>query len=548
MPGATWRLGLREESGVRILGAPGDGVVVGGSGLAAGTGDFWIEVTAGEHPVELDQLVVTFPAELAVGDLAWLHGYQSWSESAVRPLRARRRPLNPLGRLLKLDLIGDDAVAPAPRTRHAEVSHEVLATQRSGVARLWGSRLGHDAFTVLEASAGGIRAVIDVAGWTLAPGETARIAWLEARVGESAPRLLREWAGSLATARDVPAITGWTSWYRYYTEIDAERLGGEIDALAASGIRFDVFQIDDGFQAQVGDWLDPAPGFPHGVAPLAARARDAGMLPGLWLAPFVVSRHSAVGREHPEWVLRDRRGRPVTAGWNPAWKGDYWVLDLELPAVREHLAEVFRVVRDEWGFGLFKLDFLFAAALDDRPGATRAQRMRRAMELLREWAGDAVILGCGVPLVSAAGLVDYCRVGADVEARWESRLRLLNYRERASTVSALRSTLARSWMDGTWFGVDPDVVILRTTETRLSDAERRAMFTLDVTLGSLVFVSDDVAGYDAETAALLASWDPPGAVRVLAHRQTAGVDEVVTDRGTLTVRLGTDTGWVRRGD
>jgi alpha-galactosidase len=171
--------------------------------------------------------------------------------------------------------------------------------------------------------------------------------------------------------------------------------------------------------------------------------------------------------------------------------------------------------------------------------------MRRAMEWVREWSGDAVVLGCGVPLVSAAGLVDYCRIGADVEARWESRLRVLNYRERASTVSAMRSTLARSWMDGTWFGVDPDVVILRTTDTRLNDAERRALFTMNTTLGSLVFVSDDVAGYDVETAELLASWDPPGAARVLEHRQVAGVDTITTDRGELTADLGRDTGWVR---
>ena len=197
------------------------------------------------------------------------------------------------------------------------------------------------------------------------------------------------------------------------------------------------------------------------------------------------------------------------------------------------------------GVGLFKLDFLFAAALDDRPGATRAQRMRRALEWVREWSGDAVVLGCGVPLASAAGVVDYCRVGADVEARWESRLRMLGYRERASTVSAMRSTLARSWMDGTWFGVDPDVVILRTTDTRLSDPERRALFTMNTTLGSLVFVSDDVAEYDETSARLLATWDPPGAATVLAHRQTDGVDSVTTDRGELTAHLGRDTGWAR---
>lgn len=266
---------------------------------------------------------------------------------------------------------------------------------------------------------------------------------------------------------------------------------------------------------------------------------------GLWLAPFVAARHSDLIRRNPDWILRDSRGRMVPAGWNHGWKGTFYALDLERPDVLEYLATVIRTARDDWGFELFKLDFLYAAALDDRPGRTRAQRMRRAMNLLREWCGDAAILGCGVPLVSAAGLVEYCRVGADVAAVWEDRLqRALNYPERISTVSSMRSSLARAWMDGTWFGNDPDVVILRTGDTRLRDAERRALLAVNTTLGSLVFVSDDVSAYDAETTALLSTWDPPGAARILEHTRTGGVDHLLTDRGPVAFDLGDDTGRV----
>jgi alpha-galactosidase len=535
-----WRLAVRQRGAVVPVSATDATVTTSGDGTG-----FWLDVTTGRAELELDHLVIRLPAAVEPGDLAWLSGYQTWSESQVRPLRATRRPLHPVGRLFKLDRYGDAVVAPGQRDPRAECSHEVLAVQNADGAQLWGSRLGFDAYTVIEAGRGELRIVVDVAGRRLEPGRTTRVAWIEHRRGDHAPELLRAWAASVATARPADAITGWTSWYRYYGDIDACRLTGEIDVLAASGVRFDVFQIDDGWQARVGDWTAFAPGFPEGVAPLAASARRAGMRPGLWLAPFVAARNSDIAEQHPDWLLRDDRGHRVPAGWNHGWKGTFYALDLEHPEVIEHLAGVIRTARDVWGFGFFKLDFLYAAALDGRPGATRAQRMRRAMTLLREWCGDATVLACGVPLVSAAGIVEYCRVGADVAARWEDPVqRALHYPERISTVSSLRSSVARAWMDGTWFGNDPDVVILRTDDTRLSDAERRALFAVNTTLGSLVFVSDDIAGYDAATTALLASWDPPGAATVRQHSRAGGVDHLVTDRGALGLALGDGTGRV----
>ncbi|WP_062202268.1 glycoside hydrolase family 36 protein [Demequina salsinemoris] len=550
----AWTLGVREGGSVRSVSASESIVHVGARGFDEGDGELWVDVTAGPEGLELDHLVIEFPARVREGDLAWLNGYQSWSQSEVRPLEARRKRLNRVGRLWKLQQMGDLGIAPERRDLEAECSHEVLAVQADGVARLWGSRVGSDVFTILEVHGAAqddasIRAIVDVAGWRIAPGGTARVAWLESRTGTSAPALLRAWAATTSTPRPAPPVTGWTSWYRYYGDIDAESLLGEIETLAESDIRFDVFQIDDGFQTHVGDWLDFAEGFPDGVAPLAAAARTQGMLPGLWLAPFVAAGNSDLIREHPEWVLRDEAGKRVPAGWNGGWKGTFYALDLFQDDVLAYLEKVFTAATREWGFGLLKLDFLYAAALDARPGMTRAQRMRRAMGLLRAWTGDAQILGCGVPLVSAAGLVEYCRIGADVAAQWEDHAqRRIHYRERVSSVSSMRSTIARAWMDGTWFGNDPDVVILRTSGSKLTDAERRTLHAVNTTLGSLVFVSDDIADYDSETAALLATWDPPGAARILEQSREGMIDSMTTDAGSFRVALGDRTGRVITGE
>ena len=466
--------------------------------------------------VELTSLVVQIDAPIAAGQQAWFNGYQTWSESFVGPIGRGRRRLQPITRLFRMAQYGDELVAADVRDARADASHEVFAVQQGETARLWGSRLGDRAFTIFEPAPGSIRIVVDVAGWSIEAGGTALVLDLDRLTGAEAPELLRTWAANSGYGRrDAPAITGWTSWYQYYAEIDAAKLHRTIDDLASSGVHFDVFQIDDGYQAHVGDWLELLPGFAEGMAPLAEHARSAGYRPGLWLAPFVAARGSRLVREHPDWVLRDASGRRVTAGWNAGWKGAYFALDLEHPDVLVYLAEVFRVAREEWGYAFFKLDFLYAAALDTRPGRTRADRMRRAMMLVREWVGDAAVLACGVPLVSAAGLVEYARVGSDVAAYWEDRLlRGVGYRERVSTVSSLRSTIARSWMDGTWFRNDPDVVILRTQKNRLTADEQATLFALNRALGSLVFVSDDVTKYTPEALATLSTLSPLPEARV----------------------------------
>jgi alpha-galactosidase len=77
----------------------------------------------------------------------------------------------------------------------------------------------------------------------------------------------------------------------------------------------ELVQIDDGFEANVGDWFDFAPTFPDGVAPLANEIQAAGFTPGLWLAPFILLRRSRLYREHPDWLLRGQFNRPVNAGF-----------------------------------------------------------------------------------------------------------------------------------------------------------------------------------------------------------------------------------------
>jgi alpha-galactosidase len=115
--------------------------------------------------------------------------------------------------------------------------------------------------------------------------------------------------------QSVPS--GWCSWYQYYTNLNARDIQNHLALLDANrpSLPLELLQIDDGFEQFVGDWFTFKPGFPDGVAPLAGEIHDRGLTPGLWLAPFILDRRSRFFREHQEFILRNRRGQPVNAGW-----------------------------------------------------------------------------------------------------------------------------------------------------------------------------------------------------------------------------------------
>ena len=256
----------------------------------------------------------------------------------------------------------------------------------------------------------------------------------------------------------------------------------------------DIFQIDDGYQTAVGDWLSiDRNKFPDGIKPLADRIHREGMKAGLWLAPFVCEKESAVFKEHPDWIMKDADGKPLSAGCN--WSGSY-ALDIYNGEVREYLRQVFDTVLNDWGFDLVKLDFLYAACIRPDDGRSRGQMMCEAMDFLRELCGDKLILGCGVPLGAAFGKVDYCRIGCDVGLNWNDNLIMRRtHRERVSTRNSILNTIFRRQLNGRFFRNDPDVFLLRDGNISLKGFQKQSLALVNHLLGSVLFTSDDVSAY-----------------------------------------------------
>jgi alpha-galactosidase len=296
--------------------------------------------------------------------------------------------------------------------------------------------------------------------------------------------------------RTATVATGWTSWYNYYNKISETIIEDNLNAFAERDLPIDYFQIDDGWETRIGDWLSIQPSFPNGMKAIADKIHQKGFKAGLWLSPFIVEPKSRIFQEKKDWILRGPNGKPLAVGFAPHWSGRFYALDFYNEDVQKYLTGVFHTVLHTWGFDMVKLDFLYAVAVLPRPNKTRGQVMSEAMQFLRRLVGDKILLGCGVPLGSAFGLLDYCRIGADIHLSWEHKLlKFLKNRERVSTIVALRTVLGRWSLNERAFQNDPDVFILREKNHQLTDIQQDTILIINTLLGNLLFISDFLGDY-----------------------------------------------------
>ncbi len=314
---------------------------------------------------------------------------------------------------------------------------------------------------------------------------------------------LREWARLVADAaslrpRHAEQITGWCSWYSLYGYITEENilehLRGVEKVVRAERLPMQVFQIDDGFTPEMGDWLDFKPAFPRGMKPLLDDIRAAGFRPGLWIAPFMVGNRSRLYREHPDWVVQDSAGGSLVQWklygefrWHKRSE-EYYILDTTHPDAFEYLRTVFRTWRHEWGCEYFKTDFMFwgaahgpERAIWHTPGITRIEIWRRMAEMIRAEIGDALWLGCGCPLWASVGLVDGIRIGSDIGVEWRGHL---------SAQSLLRDQPTRNFANHILWQTDPDCILLRERFHHLNEAEVQSLAVYAGMPGGVVMTSD----------------------------------------------------------
>lgn len=293
--------------------------------------------------------------------------------------------------------------------------------------------------------------------------------------GEDYRELLEQYADLAAKKMGVKPIessrnmTGYCSWYYYYKDVTQQHMLENVEALRRNRDPYGAgyVQIDDGYQTFQGDWLDQCESWPVPVKEVAQKIIAGGMQAGIWTMPTTASTASRVYREHPDWFVKTPDGETaLLPGWSPPPDNQWACLDATIPAVREHIANIFKTFR-EWGFTYFKMDGLYFGLQEgvrQDKNATPVSAFRLLLKAIRDAVPDCVLMGCSEPFLPCLGLVDNARVSNDTSRYFRTPGKTSGngpYTLGCSLVDSFRISLSNFWLFDRWFRADPDVVMAR---------------------------------------------------------------------------------------
>jgi alpha-galactosidase len=132
----------------------------------------------------------------------------------------------------------------------------------------------------------------------------------------------------------------YNTWETFFRDIDQSLIETLIPIAGQMG--YDIFTLDDGWQAMMGSNEIRYSHFPNGLHAIREQIEAHGMRLGLWLALAVVDAQSAAAQEHPEWICWDGKLKPRNTF---TMSGSEPVMCLSTPyreVVTEQIAEVVR--------------------------------------------------------------------------------------------------------------------------------------------------------------------------------------------------------------
>jgi len=313
------------------------------------------------------------------------------------------------------------------------------------------------------------------------------------KAGESPFTAAREFCRAMCAAPRLPAapVFGTNDWYYNYGDSHPDRILETtrlvVDASPGGGVRpWSV--VDDGWApggTESGTW-DRANDRFGDMAAFAGKIVEAGAQPGIWFRPLLASAN------RPD-ALRLPRSRRI--------------LDPSLAGVLAIVERDTRTLRS-WGYRMIKHDYssydilgrwgfsMGSTITDDGwrfadGSRTSAEIVGRLYEVIREAAGDALVIGCNTFGHLSAGLFEISRIGDDTSGRSWDRTRRMGV-----------NTLAfRAAHHGTFYAADPDIAAI----TRQQPWQQgRLWLRLLGESGMPVFVSPELEAMTAEAKTALA--------------------------------------------
>lgn len=346
-------------------------------------------------------------------------------------------------------------------------------------------------------------------------------------IGKNHPRL------------QMPEATGWCSWTCFGPEVTAQNVYNNLTTIKQYAPSLKYIQIDDGFQANMGDWMTIGKSFNGGIIDVLKKIKLEGFEPAIWVAPFICDTNSVIYKEHKDWLLKDENNKPLRSdkvgfgGWRLA---PWYVLDGTNPAVQKHFENLFRAMHEEWGITYFKLDANYWATIPHakyfRKNATRTEAYREGMKAILKGAGNSFVLGCNQPMWPSLGVVHASRTSMDIAQDFNTMLK------------TGRENLYRAWQNNKLWWNDPDCLILTdkgafTDGKHTSITENQFMFhaSLLYATGGMLLSGDDVATIPQNRIAILQKLAVPTGIAAKFNADTFDYGWVATKEGKRLVVL-----------
>lgn len=215
------------------------------------------------------------------------------------------------------------------------------------------------------------------------------------------------------------SINYWCSWYAFSRKINEKLILEQAILIKQKKMKIDYVLIDDGW-TKWGDWkLIDETKFKNGLSFLSKQLAKKKFKTGLWLAPFLAEKKSNLFKEHPEYFLRDRLGRPVNGFKSFPLLDDLFhprfLLDFSKKEVQKHIFESMDQMIEKWGISLLKLDFLYAPYFNPhlKNAKEASKQVKKLLTYLKKKHPQTFIIACGCPFSDAVGLVDAIRISKD---------------------------------------------------------------------------------------------------------------------------------------
>ena len=240
-----------------------------------------------KRPLTLVTSSFEVPFQYEPGDMLYVNGYQSWTDSREFALSEYIRDLKKVPSFIRnmfhFENYGDAWFMNYQKDNFHSFTY-AYRKKKDREAELVGSLNEENAFLIIHFKK--MEDVLSIRSDCQYKKVDDEFCLYDFVVFKGEVKSVIERYFSLYGTCSAPPVRGYTSWYLHYQNINEEKLLTALEGINSD--HFDLFQIDDGYETFVGDWLDIDPvKFPNGLKDIIDKVHNKGLKAGIWLAPFV---------------------------------------------------------------------------------------------------------------------------------------------------------------------------------------------------------------------------------------------------------------------